>query len=159
MTAIASVPSPHPEEEPDETAHRYTVGITGSGLSNGYLCLLYAVTPVPPPLRDDRALHECVDVALAVDQQHHVFRSGRSAYRTSGSGSRVVGALRIGPAVWRRRGHLRVLFPPFGCTPGFEEILCEAHVVLDAKRIRSTSIRGMERRSIRKDTRWNVPGE
>ena len=143
MTAIATVPVPQPEDDPDGAGRRYTVGITGSGLRNGYLCLLYAVTPVPPPLRADRALHEGVDVALAVDQQRRLYRSGRSAYRTSESGSRVVGALKIGPATWRGRGHIRVLFPPFACTPGFEEILCEARVVIDATRVRSTSIRGI----------------
>ena len=141
MTAIASVPVPQPEGDPAGTTLRYTVGITGSGLSDGYLCLLYAVTPVPPPLRDDRALHEGADVALAVDQRHHLYRSGRSAYRTSKSGSRVVGALKLGPAEWRGRGHVRVLFPPFAYTPGFEKILCEAHVLIDASRVRSTSIR------------------
>jgi hypothetical protein len=143
MTAVTTLPVSDPDDGADGTPHRYTVGITGTGLSNGYLCLLYAVTPVPPPLRDDKSLHEGVDVALAIDQKQHVYRSGRSAYRTSASGSRVVGALRIGPAGWRGRGQVRVLFPPFAYTPGFEEILCEARVVIDAKRVRSTSIRGI----------------
>lgn len=143
MTAITTLPAPEPEDGSDGETHRYTVGITGSGLSNGYLCLLYAVTPVPPPLQDDELLHEGVDVALAVDQRRHVYRSGRSAYRTSASRSRVVGALKIGPAGWRGRGEVRVLFPPFAYTPGFDQILCEARVVIDAARVRSTSIRGI----------------
>jgi len=143
MTAVTNLPVFQPDDGADGTAHRYTVGITGTGLSNGYLCLLYAVTPVPPPLRDDGQLHEGVDVALAVDQRRHVYRSGRSAYRTSASGSRVVGALKIGPAGWLARGQVRVLFPPFAFTPGFDEILCEARVVIDATRVRSTSIRGV----------------
>jgi hypothetical protein len=128
MTAVTTFPVSEPDDGADGTTHRYTVGITGTGLSNSYLCLLYAVTPVPPPLRGDGSLHEGVDVALAVDQRRHVYRSGRSAYRTS---------------AWQGRGQVRVLFPPFADTPGFEEILCEACVVIDAKRVRSTSIRGV----------------
>jgi hypothetical protein len=143
MTATTSVPVSQPEGGGSDTTHRYTVGITGTGLSNGYLCLLYAVTPVPPPLQDDKALHESVDVALAVDPRHHVYRTGRCAYRTAASRSRVVGALRIGPAAWQKRGEVRVLFPPFASTPGFEDVLCEARVVIDAKRVRSTAIRGV----------------
>jgi len=143
MTTITTLPDPQPDKGGDGTTHRYTIGITGTGLSDGYLCLLYAVTPVPPPLQGDDSLHEGVDVALAVDQRRHVYRTGRSAYRTSASRSRVVGALRIGPARWRGRGEVRVLFPPFAYTPGFEQILCEARVVIDATRVRSTSIRGV----------------
>ena len=143
MTAITTLPVCEPDDGADGITHRYTVGITGTGLSNGYLCLLYAVTPVPPPLQDDVVLHEGVDVALAVDQKRQVYRSGRSAYRTSASGSRVVGALKIGPAGWRGRGEVRVLFRPFAYTPGFEQVLCEARVVIDATRVRSTSIRGV----------------
>jgi hypothetical protein len=143
LTAITTLPDPQSDDDAGGRTHRYTVGITGTGLSNGYLCLLYAVTPVPPPLRDDESLHEGVDVALAVDRRRHVYRTGRSAYRTSASRSRVVGALRIGPAGWRGRGEVRVLFPPFAFTPGFEQILCEARVVIDATRVRSTSIRGV----------------
>jgi hypothetical protein len=143
MTATTSIPLPQPKESGSETTHRYTVGITGTGLSNGYLCLLYVVTPVPPPLQDDKVLHETVDVAIAVDQRRRVYRTGRCAYRTSSSRARVVGALKIGPATWQKRGEVRVLFPPFASTPGFEEMLCEARVVIDAKRVRSTAIRGI----------------
>jgi hypothetical protein len=121
---------------------RYTVGISGSGLCGGYLCLLYAVTPVPTLLVGDPTLHEGLDLALAIDRRRHLNRGGRIAYRTSASGSRVVGAVKVGPASWRGRGEVRILFPPFAMTPGLEEILCEVRAVIDANRVRAVSIRG-----------------
>ena len=140
MTATATFVTPPPGEHDDDVPPRFTVGVTGTGLSDGYLCLLYAITPVPAALADDRVFHEGVDVALAIDQQHRLYRSGRCAYRTSADGTRVVGALRIGPARWRGRGSVRVLFPPFACTPGLEEVLCEVRVMVDSERAHATAI-------------------
>jgi hypothetical protein len=130
-----------PVEDEPARPPRYTVTITGSALYDGYLCLQYAVSPTPPPLIGDRSLHEGGDVGLAVDRHRHVYHGGHTGYRTSRSGSRVVGALKIGPATWTGLGPVRVLFPPFAHTPGLDRILCEVQVIIDAGRVRSASVR------------------
>jgi hypothetical protein len=120
---------------------RYTVTITGSALYGRYLCLQYDVTPTPPQLIGDRSLHEGGDVGLAVDRHRHVYHGGQAGYRTTRTGSHVVGALKIGPARWAGLGPVRVLFPPFAHTPGLDRILCEVQVIIDANRVRSASVR------------------
>jgi hypothetical protein len=120
----------------------FEVSITGSALSPGYLSLLYAVSPVPAALVDDGALHEGTHAGITVDRNHRLYRGGHSAYRTSEKANSVVGALRLGPAPWHGIGLVRVVFAPLAHTPGFEEILCEACVVIDATRVRSTAVRG-----------------
>jgi hypothetical protein len=119
----------------------YTLAITGSGLYGGYLCLQYALTPVPAELVQDRSLHEYANAGIALDAKRHVYRDCRGAYRTSGSGTNVLGALKIGPADWAGLGRVRVLFAPLARTPGVFRTLCEVQVIIDATRVRSATIR------------------
>ncbi len=137
-TSLAASP---PANEPAKRTQLYTVTITGSALNDNYLCLQYAVSPVPPALIGDRSLHEGGEVGLAVDSRRHVYRGGHTGYRTHASGSCVVGALKIGPAAWAGLGPIRVLYPPFAHTPGLDRILCEVRVIIDATQVLSARIR------------------
>jgi hypothetical protein len=140
MTPRPSLAAPSPTDALCSRKQLYTVTITGSTLTDDYLCLQYEVSPVPPELIGDRSLHEGGDVGLAAGR-HRVYHGCHTGYRTAASGSCVVGALKIGPAAWPGVGSIRVLFPPFAHTPGIDRILCEVRMIISTTQVRSTFVR------------------
>ena len=140
MSTANVVNFPMPDESPDHDARAYSIAITGSGIYNDCLCLQYAVTPIPAALVGDRSLHEGGDAGIAIDNHRNVRRECRSAYRVAMTGSRVVGALKVGPAAWPGLGTVTVLFYPFAHTPGLHRRLCQVRVILDGTGVRSATI-------------------
>ena len=122
----------------------YTVRITGSGLTQDFLCLEYLIFPVPPVLLGDHTMHEGDAAGVAVHGAT-VHRCCRSGYRTAADGKCVVGAVKIGPAAWPIFGRVAVLFAPFAHTPRLNRELCEARLVIADGRVRSARISTMER--------------
>lgn len=120
---------------------RYTVAVTECELYGLYLCVQYVASPVPPQLVGEPEMHEGGEAGIAVDARRRVYRECHSAYRTSETGARVIGALKIGPAPWRGAGRVRVLFAPFAHTPELRGNLCELQVIIDSSRVRASSIR------------------
>lgn len=126
---------------PDRARPPYYVAVIGTALFDRFVCLQYAVSPVPAALRDDGSLHEGDNAGIAIDSRHHIYRHCRSAYRRSRDGSRVVGVLEIGPSAWPTLGAVRILFAPLAHTAGLDRNLCELRVTFEASRMRTTVVR------------------
>lgn len=126
---------------PGAAAHRLTVIVTEADVFDSYLCLRYEVTPVPRALIGAAELYEGDRAGIAVDSRRGVCHQCSSAYRTSRAGSRVIGALKVGPECWSEIRTLAVLFSPFAHTPALRGHLCETRLTLDAGRVGVISVR------------------
>jgi hypothetical protein len=117
---------------PGAAAHRLTVIVTGAEVLDRYLCLRYEVTPIPRALIGTAELREGDRAGIAIEPRRRVCHQCSSAYRTSRTGSRVIGALKFGPECWSEIRTLAVLFAPFAHTPALRGLLCETRLTLDA---------------------------
>ena len=126
---------------PSAVAHRLTVSVTEADVFDSYLCLRYEVTPIPRALIGDTELREGDRAGIAVDSRSGVCHQCSSAYRTSRTGSRVIGAVKVGPECWSEIRTLAVLFSPFAHTPALRGHLCEARLTLNAGSVGVTSVR------------------
>jgi hypothetical protein len=130
-------------EKPPGEGHgrrHHTLAVTGAVVFHRYLCLQYVVTPVPRVLRAESSLHEG-DAGIAIGDHGTVYGDCSSAYRRSADGSRVIGALKISPALRPGTSRVRVLFPPLAHTPGLDQALCEVELKVDSDRVEPISIR------------------
>ena len=122
-------------------AHRLTVIVTGAEVFDSYLCLRYEVSPIPRALIGAVELREGDSAGIAIDSRRRVCHQCSSAYRTSRTGSRVIGAVKVGPECWSEIRTLAVLFSPFAHTPALRGHLCETRLTLDAGRVGVISVR------------------
>jgi hypothetical protein len=126
---------------PGAVAHRLTVSVTDADVFGSYLCLRYEVAPIPRALIGAADLREGDRAGIAVDSRRGVCHQCSSAYRTSRTGSRVIGAVKVGPECWSEIRTLAVLFSPFAHTPALRRHLCETRLTLDAGRVGVISVR------------------
>jgi hypothetical protein len=117
----------------------YAVSIIGTAVYDGFVCLQYAVAPVPPALVGNKSLHEGDNAGVAIDSRHRIYRHCRSAYRVSRDGKRAVGVLKVGPTSWPTLGVVRILFAPFAYSAGLDRELCEVRLSFDGGQVRTSS--------------------
>ncbi|MGX7677771.1 hypothetical protein ACSMXN_02610 [Jatrophihabitans sp. DSM 45814] len=121
---------------------RHNLAIIQTSMFDGYVCVQYMVTPVPVELQRTIELFQS-DGGLAVDENRRVYDCAL-AYRRSGRGDRVVGALRIGAVerhVPANAHRLRVLFTPFSATPELPCSLCELDLRIRRGVVEPTALR------------------
>ena len=110
-------------------------------IQDDQLVIAYEVRPVPDDLRHDgRIVH--TDRAGVVLGGTGTVATVRTGYRRARSGSRVIGALRAGPACWKDLGTITVLFSPFTHDARLRHSLCEIELQLTGTQASIIASRG-----------------
>lgn len=125
---------------PSSEKPRHTLTVTGALKFHGYVCLQYAVTPVPIQLAGDTTLFEG-EAGTAVDDHAGVYGKCSVAYRRSADGQKVVGSFNVAPPLRSGASTLRVLLPPLALTPDLDQALCEVELAITGDQVEPVSAR------------------
>lgn len=128
-----------PPAMPSKRAH-HSLAVTKALEFHGFVCFQYVVTPVPRELSASTAFVEG-EAGIAVDNHAQIYKECSVAYRRSGDGLKLLGAVKIAPALRSGTTKLRVLFSPFALTPDLDQALCEVELTINGDRVEPVSIR------------------